>query len=399
VAVLAAEGRGREGGPVDGPPSRSPARRDLVVAGVAVLLGLVQLSAGGGEPAPETSQGRGVATALLAVAMGAPLAWRRTRPGQAAAVVVVAAIGYAVALGPVPPYALWLALYAVVVHADGRQQVGAAALTAVGTAVAVVLGPVLHDRGDGGVLPTLLLTLVVGLAGALVRTERGRLDALRQRAASLERERDAAAREAAVEERLRIARDLHDLVGHGLSSLAVQSSTARLLLQKGDPTAATERLVAVEESSRAAMREMRQLLDVLRDDAARAPAPGLDDLARLVESARGDGLDATLDADAGQAVPADVGLAAYRIVQECLTNVRKHAAGAQVAVSLRRADDVLEVEVADHGGQGSTASGEKGHGLLGIRERVAALGGTVTAGPCDRGWRVVARLPLQGGQA
>jgi signal transduction histidine kinase len=384
---------------VDGPPSWRPAGRDVVVAGLAVLLGFLLFSAGG-PPAPEPGPARSVAMVALAVAMGAPLAWRRRSPEPVAAVVLVAGVGYAAGVGPVPPFALWFALFAVVVHTDStRRSAVAGALVGLGTVGAVVLGPVVHGRGGGGVLATVLLTVVVALAGALVRTEHARHEALRQRAASLERERDAAAREAAVEERLRIARDLHDLVGHGLSIIAVQSSTARLLLDGDDHAGAHERLRAVEATSRTALREMRSLLGVLREeDATRDPSPGLADLGRLVESSRADGLDATLVAVDAPEVPAGLGLAAYRIVQESLTNVRKHAPGASASVAVAVTGDALEVTVLDTGG-GRPGPGDGGHGLLGIRERVASLGGTVTAGPCGPGWQVRARLPLRAGTA
>jgi signal transduction histidine kinase len=334
--------------------------------------------------------------------MGAPLAWRRVHPGLVATAVVVAALGHAVVIDAVPPFALWFALFAVVVHTGPTRRVATGgALTALGTVAAVALGPAVHDgRGAGGVLATLLLTAVVALAAALVRTERARHDALRQRAASLERERDAAAREAAAEERLRIARDLHDLVGHGLSSLAVQSSTARLLLDSGDTDAARERLRSVEATTRTALREMRQLLGVLRDDARLDPSPGATDLLPLVQAARDDGLDVELSLCDVADLPADVGLVAYRVVQESLTNVRRHAPGAAVTVHVTRHDEAVEVSVTDSGGSvPSAASPGGGHGLLGLRERVVALGGDVTTGPSGSGWRVSAVLPLTGGPA
>jgi signal transduction histidine kinase len=383
---------------VSGPPSRTPGRRDVGVAALAVLLSFLLFSPGGG-PAVEDAAARNAAMTGLAFALGVPLAWRRLHPRRVAAAVIVAALGYAITLGPVPPFALWFALFAVVVHvAPSQAAVTAGLLTGLGTVAAVVTGPLVTGRGAGGALPTLLFTLVVGLAAAVVRTERERLEALRQRAVSLERERDAASREAAAEERLKIARDLHDLVGHGLSTLAVQSSTARVLLDSGDVAAARERLSAVEETSRISLREMRQLLDVLRDDdSGLRPSPGFDELESLVRSSRESGLDVTLAVDDVQHVPAAVALASYRIVQESLTNVRKHAAGASVSVRVSAAPDAVDVRVVDTGGRSAGESGDGGRGLLGIRERVAALGGTVTAGPSRGGWQVHARLPVDGG--
>jgi signal transduction histidine kinase len=398
VSDLAPSAPQREGGPVDGPPSRIPPRRDVAVAALGVLASFVLFSSGA-PPAPEQDGTRSVGMIVLAVAMGLPLAWRRRHPTHVATAVLGAALAYSVLLGPVPPFAMWFALFAVVVHVrSGRRAAIAGALTWTGAAVALVTGPAVHGRGAGGLLPTLLLTVVVTLAAALVRADRGRLDALRQRAASLERERDAASREAAVEERLRIARDVHDLVGHGLSTLAIQASTARLQLDSGDADGARERLLGVEQTSRACMREMRQLLGVLRDEeGALAPAPGLHDLRELAQQSRDAGLDVELELEHDRGVPNAVALAAYRIVQESLTNVRKHAPGASAAVRVAATSGTLEVVVVDSGGAAGVG-GNGGAGLLGIRERVAALGGTVTAGPVGRGWRVHAKLPLDKGE-
>jgi signal transduction histidine kinase len=229
----------------------------------------------------------------------------------------------------------------------------------------------------------------------LVRSERGRLEAVRQGAAS--------------EERLRIARDLHDLVGHGLSAVTVQSSTARMALDAGDSATARRALTAVESSSRGALREMRQLFGVLRtisdvragDDADagadNAPTPGLADIARLVENVRLGGVAVTSETTGDVLdVPPAVQLCAYRVVQEALTNAVKHAPGGVVTVRVVGSDQSLHVVVETSGGipsDGHVDSG--GFGLEGIRTRVAAAGGQARIGPTPEGWLVAAELPVQ----
>lgn len=369
-------------------------------AGVAVAAVVLSLVFWLGGPTAGASWRETALYLVLTVAQALPLLWRRRRPKAVATAVVAAALLHAVLVGPAAPYPTWFAVYALGVYVLSLREAVSSAATAVLAASAVfVLGPVAHGRGSTGALPTLLLTVVIVLASALVRTERGRLDALRQRAASLERERDAASREATARERLRIARDLHDLVGHGLSTIAVQSSTARVLLEAGETEAAGTRLQAVEQSSRAAMQEMRQLLTVLREEHTHqlTPSPGIEDLAKLVDTARDGGLqvDLQLGGDVS-AVPAPVGLAAYRILQESLTNVMKHAPGARAKVTVDVSRDGLRLEVRNGAGTGCRSDGSGGHGLVGIHERVQSLGGVVDAGPAEAGggWRVVAVLPL-----
>jgi signal transduction histidine kinase len=242
------------------------------------------------------------------------------------------------------------------------------------------------------------VTVTAALLGMLVRSRRAQLGALRDRAAALERERESAAARGAAEERLRIARDVHDLVGHALSGIAVQSSTARVALDAGRFGAARTALSAVESASRAALAEMRQLLGGLRagDAGQYGPAPGLGDLPGLVEGLRVQGVAVTLSAGELGEVPGAASLAAYRVVQEALTNAVKHAAGSRVTVAVAAAGGALLATVEDYAPQ-AAPPGERvgGHGLAGMRERVAGLGGEVSAGPADDhpGWRVRVRIP------
>jgi signal transduction histidine kinase len=223
---------------------------------------------------------------------------------------------------------------------------------------------------------------------------------LEQRTAELEQERGEHERRAVVDERIRIARELHDVVAHHVSVMGVQAGAARRVLDRR-PDRAAEALATVEESSRQAVDELHRLVGFLRaDDEAesRAPQPGLARLAELVEENRRAGLTVAVALEGEmRPVPASVDLSAFRVVQEALTNTRKHAAVGQAAVAVRYGTDLLEVEVVDHG-LGSAATRERpgGHGLVGMRERAALHGGTLDAQPLpDGGYRVVARFPLR----
>lgn len=380
-----------------------PTGRDWAVAvGLTLLSALAPRVSGPTEPKPVAAWVGLLGLGLFA-GQGLPLAWRRIRPVVVAAVVVVASAGYGLVVVPAPPYAGWVALFAVAAYVPGFRQAmvygGAVAAALVG---GVVAAAVVHPEGRNELVALLLVTLIVLLAGGLTRAERDRLSALRERAASLEREQDAVRGRAALEERLRIARDLHDVVGHGLSAIAVQSGTARVALEAGDRDAVRTALGHVEETSRGAMREMRAVVGVLRERSPTAAqsAPGLDGVPRLLEQAGRAGVRAALDpvGDLGP-VPPVVGRCAYRVVQEALTNVIRHARGAAATVRLEVRDGWLHVEVTDRGGTGAgkdSASG--GHGLVGMRERVEMLHGTLQAGPRDGGgWAVRASLPLREG--
>ncbi|MFE6406159.1 sensor histidine kinase [Streptomyces sp. NPDC057837] len=248
-----------------------------------------------------------------------------------------------------------------------------------------------------GVL-TGLITFGPAATGLIVRNHRDAAEAARLRAeqTALLAEMDRA--QAVTAERARMARELHDMVANHLSAIAIHS-TAALSLQ--DPRTSQEALVVIRENSVEGLAEMRRLIGILRDssgDTEPVAAPTLDGLGALVENARTNGLDVTLDAAPGT-VPAPVELAAYRIVQESLTNALKHAGAGRVAVSLARRDGVLTVEVISPYGDrdGPTAPGS-GAGLVGMRERAALLDGTFAAGPEDspdgKVWAVRAILPV-----
>jgi signal transduction histidine kinase len=220
---------------------------------------------------------------------------------------------------------------------------------------------------------------------------------LRHRAARDEqRRREEAAQQAVAAERLRLAQELHDVVSHNVGMIAVQAGAADVLLDK-DPAASRTSLHSIEEGARATLLELRRLLGLLRDDdpEPRAPAASLAGLPELVAPLTRAGVQVDVRAD-GEAVPlrADVEMVAYRVVQESLTNVVAHAGPCRVAVTLRYGPDALDLEVTDDG-TARPGSRRGGYGLTGVRERVEALGGTVTAGPrAEGGFTVHALLPL-----
>ncbi|PWU56721.1 two-component sensor histidine kinase [Micromonospora sp. S4605] len=246
-----------------------------------------------------------------------------------------------------------------------------------------------------GVSLLFLMLLIVGdLVGRNVRTRR----ALAEQAELSELEK---ARRAVLEERTRIARELHDVVAHHMSLIAVRAETAPYRLD-AVPEPAQAEFTAIAGAAREALTDMRRLLGVLRSESAdpeTAPQPGLPDVPALVEAARRAGMTVTLEVDVPAEPPAPVGLAAYRIVQEALANAARHAAGTEVRATIRGAAGALQVRVANDRGDGPTTAGggRPGHGLTGMRERAVSLGGTFTAGPTDDGgYAVLAVLPCDG---
>ncbi len=292
-----------------------------------------------------------------------------------------------------------LAFYALGAYAERRGVLIAipfVVLGLVGDVVALALG-----RSPGNSLPSWIFYGVIFAFGRVLRSRLGLARALAERAAQLEVEREEKARRAVLEERARIARELHDVISHAVSMMVVQASAERRAL--GEELETTrDTLATIERAGREALVELRRLLGVLRhtrDEPSLVPQPGLAELGALVAEAREAGLEATLSVDGELGhLPAGVDLSAYRIVQEALTNVLKHAAASQVAVSVRRDGNSLELEVSDDGRGGDSREG--GHGLIGMGERAALYGGSLDAGPVAAGgWRVRARLPLEEGVA
>jgi signal transduction histidine kinase len=240
---------------------------------------------------------------------------------------------------------------------------------------------------------TFLLLCSVGLAANTIHT-------WRQRAQTLQREQEATTRLAVDRERARLARELHDVVGHNVSVMVVQAGAARKVMGTA-PELARDALLAVEAGGRAAMTELRQVIGLLttdQDAADLTPQPGLDQLPGLAARIRETGTPVTLTVTGEfTSLPTGVDLAAYRVVQEALTNAVKHAAGAAVTIAVTGSAEELRVEVTDTGGSPSADGPGSGRGLAGLRDRLAVYGGTLTAGRRPTGgYRVAAVVPLGG---
>jgi signal transduction histidine kinase len=329
---------------------------------------------------------------LLNLATVIPLLWRRRAPFAVMVIVGAAATGVSAYHRPGQnlQYAGLLAIYTVASLGRKRWQ-------RLGVLVAILItfppASLLLKHNDlDEFMFTLLLPLAAFLLGSLERTRREHAETLRERAEQLERERVAEAARAAAEERARVARDMHDILAHAVSLMVVQAEAGPVVVQR-DPERAERAFEAIADAGRDAMTQLRRLLGVLKaDETQRLPQPTLDELPELV------GGTASLEVTGERRpVPPDTEIAVYRIVQEALTNTVKHARAQHVAVRLDWSADELEVSVVDDG-QGPQATVAGGHGLVGIRERAAACGGTAEAGPRPGGgfW-VRARLPCPEG--
>ena len=247
-------------------------------------------------------------------------------------------------------------------------------------------------------------SLIAWAIGDSMRTRRAYYAALEDRAARLERERDAQAQIAAAAERARIARELHDVIAHNVSVMVVQADGASYALDRS-PERARQALAAISSTGRQALDEMRHMLGVLRSADERsgvAPIPGVGQLDELLDQTRASGLAVSFTVEGVPSpLPSGVALAAYRTVQESLTNVRKHGGpAARAQVLLRYCEDALVLTITDDGRGAAAVSDGAGHGLIGMRERVAVYGGALEAGPRPGGgYRVTARLPLIPGPA
>jgi signal transduction histidine kinase len=230
------------------------------------------------------------------------------------------------------------------------------------------------------------------LLGDSIGSRRAYVREIEEKARRLEREREAEAQRMVAEEQSRIARELHDVVAHALSVIVVQAAAADDVFEV-EPRRAREPIRAIELAARAALGDLRRVLGIIQDGAEYEPQPGLARLDTLVEQVRATGLDVAVEYQgAPRPLPAAVDLSAYRIVQEALTNTLKHAGAEHATVSVRYGDE-LALEIRDDGSGGTDANG--GSGLVGMRERVAMLGGRVDTGPRpDGGYLVSAQIPI-----
>lgn len=324
----------------------------------------------------------------LAAAHSLPVAARRRWPRSAFVVSSLAGFVYLVMGLPMVGLGLtgMVMIYTLAAEVPRRESLAGLVAMQVGLVAALLVAST--DMHADTMIGNAVVLVAVWLIG----------DSSRRRRESVVLEREAAAQRAVAEERLRIARELHDIVAHTMSVISVQAGMARMVIDD-DPARAQRSLSDIEAASRDALNEMRRLLHVLRSEdgarAALAPAPGLSDLETLIDQARGGGTSVEMHVRGEpRALPASVELAAYRVVQEALTNVRRHSPGAGAEVTITYGDDGLLVEVENELVRGAVASVGAGHGVSGMKERVELHRGVLTAGANGDGtYRVVASFP------
>lgn len=348
---------------------------------------------------PETHWGgRGAPQVLLALAVTLPLVLRVRFPLAVVLVEVAGVIAVNALASANPSFepfaAMVIAVYSLGAHTDGRRaRLGVVLLVLLG--LAAVTSSAATGHGVIGLLSPGFWLLAAWVVGRIIRSWRRRTLDLEGLTRELEAQRELQAEAAVAVERGRIARELHDVVAHNVSMIVVQAGAAARVLEGAQPHV-REALEAIETAGRDTVDEMRRLLGVLRedrDDALLAPQPGLANLEQLLTNVREAGLPVELRVEgAAKPLPPALDLTAYRIAQEALTNALKHAGPARAELVLRYEPSSVEIEVRDNGG-GNGGGGGTGHGLVGMRERVALWGGRLEAGRTREGWTVRAWLP------
>jgi signal transduction histidine kinase len=368
---------------------------DAVIAIVVLALTFGMLAGGRFDEGEADVRGLDALGGLLAVLASAPLAARRLAPLPVFGVVTAAtALLYALDYGLGPPLGLAVALYSVA--ASPEQRVRPLVLLGLFLPFAAVSQHVFPPEPE--LLLGALVWLVAWFAGDRARLRRERLADLEERALRAERDAERDRRLAVAEERTRIARDLHDSAGHAINVILVQAGAARLL-QGRDPEGAQRSLETIEEVARETLTEIDRLVQGLREDGSGGvePPPGLAALETLADRHRAAGLDVTANVRGPRRqLPAGVDRAAFRILQEALTNAARHGRGS-AEVDVAFGDRAVELTVTNPARPGPAAA-SGGHGLVGMRERAALLGGTLEAEPANGVFRVRARLPYDGGE-
>jgi signal transduction histidine kinase len=360
---------------------------DSALTVLLVVVGLLTTSADRAEATAGVYQRRDVVAWVLILASTVPYIARRRAPTVVFLATLLAVIGLVFNgynEGGLP-FVLLVGAYSMAAHRSLREVLGVLLLV-----TALLLVVLVADSPRFGVGELLITTAGFASAAVLGRTSQTR----QERLEAVEQQQVEAASRAAADERLRIAQELHDIVAHSLGVIAVQAGVGMHVLDS-DPAEARRSFENISRSSRSSLAEIRRLLAVVRDGTSYAPAPGLADLPRLVEEVVDAGLPVDLQVPADlRGVPESVGLAAFRIVQESLTNSLRHADARQATVRLDNQPGKLVVEVNDDGRGPNGRKSRSGHGLVGMRERVAVHGGSVEAGSGRAGgFRVLARLP------
>jgi signal transduction histidine kinase len=319
-----------------------------------------------------------------------PLLVRRYRPFLVLGIVAAAVVAMSAFGVWLLPFQLGVALYTVATTGRSRD----ARLAGLVAVAAVIVTLPLADRFAFGDAAARVVFLVASwLLGESVGSRRAYVREIEEKAERLERERESETRRAAAEEQARIGRELHDIVAHALSVIIVQAGAAEDVFGV-DPRRAREPICAIDAAARSALADLRRALGIVKPETDYEPQPGLARLEQLVQQVRAAGLKVSLSIEgAARSLPASVDLSAYRIVQEALTNTLKHADAEHVRVRVTYAND-LRLEIRDNG-RGSV-NGSRGSGLIGMRERVALLGGTIETGTGSdgTGYRVSVRIPF-----
>jgi signal transduction histidine kinase len=381
----------------------------VVDGAVAVLFAVIGLAttSGRGQVAKDLYEPQDALSVVLVLASSLPFVFRRRYP-LAVLMVCTTAVVINSMLGHnegATPFFLWVAVITVAATCSIEKVIVAAVWIFAGLLALVVAPGSPLDGGGFGLNCALFAAMF--MFGTNLKNRKERIDALEDRAAALEREKEEEARRAVADERLHIARELHDVVAHSMGVIAVQASVGGHVIDD-NPAEAKRALEAISGVSRSTLAEIRRMLGVLREtDAAEggapaySPAPGLGDLGRLVHELDGAGVPVAVSYEGPRVeLPRGVDLTAYRIVQEALTNVLKHAGPASATVLVRYEPGALALEIVDDGrGVNGRVDGRSGHGLVGMRERVAVYGGTLDAGPkVGGGFRVAVCLPYEDSQ-
>jgi signal transduction histidine kinase len=362
---------------------RHPLLVDTALVGLLLAL-TITTSLKRGEPA---------VAAVLGGVETLPLLFRRRWPLEVTAVVTVVAITIVAFDYVLFPFQLAVAIYTLAASSRTRGAVLTAAASIAGTAIALAAS----GNAFGDSAARVVFLVAAWLLGDSIRSRRAYVREIEEKAERLERERLTEARRAAAEEQARIARELHDVIAHALSVIVVQAGAADDVFEV-DPKLAREPIRAIDTAARTALADLRRVLGLLEHDASYAPQPGLAGLDELVDRVRATGLQVALQVEGvPRRLPAAVDLSAYRIVQEALTNTLKHAQAEHVHVHVRYGDTLL-LEVRDDGRAAANGDAGNGSGLIGMRERVALLGGTIEAGArAGGGYQVAASIPAGDG--
>lgn len=346
--------------------------------------------------------------AILLVGATLPVAIRRIHPRGVLAVVTVFLVTSTI-LGAsfAPDPIIALPLYMVAVTEERQSSLMALAVVELALIVSLAASQAFRPAG-GDITFNIVLAAAAWFAGDSIRNRRAYAAGLAQQAAERRRKDHEHAQRTAAEERLRFARELHDVLAHSLSVIAVQSGVGRHVIES-QPEEAAKALAAVELTSRSALQDLRRVLGVLREPGpgtgpSLSPSPGISDLTALVSQVESAGIPVQLSVQSDlPRLTESLQLSVYRIVQEALTNVVKHAPGAPTKVDVRHEDDAVLVDVTNEasrvgdGGLSETRVAGEGHGIAGMRERTSLFKGTLEAGPLPGGrFRVLARLPLDG---